>query len=122
MLGIGAMLATPDELVGPGAGLIPKGSTNMNARKAANRMSPETMFPAGQRTGSPSVPGTLHQTTATISPKGIGQNVHVRAVAGSTMNIRDIIGNTGGGNPSINVNLQDQRSSLNPHIIANKMV
>jgi hypothetical protein len=123
MLGIGAVLSTPDELVGSGSGMIPKGGINMRPGKAANRMNPEQIHAGSRPVGRPSAPDMLRQRSAMVSGKGVSRNTHVRAFAGSTMDVGGMAGEIGlaAENRSVNINIQDRRDSLNPHVIANKM-
>jgi len=123
MLGIGAILSTPDELVGPGAAHIPHGKINMNVRKAADRVDPEDLHPSVRGVGVPHAPNMLRQRTATIAPRSYSKNMYIRGTASRNNNISGMIARTGNitGNRNINVNIMDQRSSLNPHVIANKI-
>ena len=123
MLGIGAVLSTPDELVGTGVAHIPHGKMNMNARKAGSRIDPEDLHPPVRRIGIPRAPNMLRQRTAAISPRSVSKNIYIKGTARRNQNVAGVISRAGGitGNRSFNVNITDQRSSLNSHVIANKI-
>lgn len=120
MLALGAILSTPEELVGPGARLIPKAGVDMSPGKSADRMKPEDLHPTTPM-GRPTAPDMLRQRKALIAPMANSRNFTIRSRAGKDINVANVIGNVGGGSRRINVNLQDDRRTLNPHIIANKM-
>jgi hypothetical protein len=121
-LALASVMSSPKETIGPGRGLVPNAKMNMGRGKAANRMSPEAIHPGGQSVGSPTPPNMLRSGQARIATGSPGRRVQVRAQAESFTNIESIIGQTTGLGAGSNVNLIDNRSSLLPHEIANKVL
>ena len=123
-LGIGAILSTPEETIGTGTGLIPQGKITSSRQSAASTMSPEDVNPSlvGRSVGQPTAPDLLSSREALISPMSETKNIHVRAQAARIDNsalarmIRGI-----GNQKRINVNIRDERDSVNRHVMANKL-
>ena len=64
----------------------------------------------------------LRQQTAMMSPPSTSRSVTVRGSTSGDPTASLITLGRMAGNRGVNVNLQDNRSSLNPHVFANKMV
>jgi len=122
-LAIGAVLSSPAETIGPGA-QFRNIKMNMNIGKAKGRMQPEAIHPPDQPRGRPRAPDMLRSPRTIISPPTPSRQTVVRARANYMVNSPHVAGQLAGaaGGVSTNVNIRDNRSSLSPHIIANRLV
>ena len=122
-MAIGAALSSPPETIGPGSRLRSM-RMNMNVGKAKGRMGPERIHPPEQERGRPRAPDMLRSPRTMIAPPTPSRQTVVRARANYMVNSSSLAGQLAGaaGGPSTNVNIRDNRSSLNPHVIANRLV
>jgi len=116
-LAIATALSTPSETIGSGSNLHTD-QPKMNP-KGADRMSPEQVHPDSPPIGQPTVPRMLVRNSTSLGP--IGSRVRVSANARGPIDPRTLGGNMHvSGVRSINLNVHDNRSSSNPHILANR--
>jgi hypothetical protein len=122
-IALSSVLSSPRETLGPGSAMIPNAKMMMSPGKAANRMSPETVAPPQQSIGRPTPPSRLIQQQARIAPGGTpSRRINIRARAESFVNTDGIAGQVAGLGMNTSVQLKDNRSSLLPHEIANKVL
>ena len=120
-LALSAVLSNPKETIGPGAGLVPQGKVNMNSGKATTRMKPEDMQAPQQPSGQPTAPNMLAAQQARVQMNP-GRRVSVRGRVPMSVNAGIIAGQMGSLGANTSVNLRDNRTTLLPHEIANKVL
>lgn len=122
-LALGAVLSSPKDTIGPGAGTIPPGSIPRASSGGAG-LSPESVNPTpGRSVGSPSVGNFTNSNTGARISMGSERNLTVRGTIPSHYNKRNISQLTtaaSGGNSQLSVNLRDRRSRLNKYAEGNK--
>lgn len=121
-LALSAALSSPKDTIGPGARLIPNAKINMTRGKAAGRMRPETLMPGGQNLGQPTAPNLMRNQVVRIDTRSPSRQTHVRARTNYMVNTPGIAGQLAGMGSNVSVNLRDNRSTLHPHDIANRLL
>jgi hypothetical protein len=121
-LALATVLSEPPRTVGSGRAKIPDARLNMNRQKAASRMKPEQLHPAGKDVRAPTPPQIMRNQTTRISmgQSGGGARVVGRAPAGANLNM--LAGGMASSGGSTSVNLRDSRSRLHPDEIASRLL
>jgi hypothetical protein len=119
-LALATILSSPDDTIGPGSGFN-EARIDRNPGRAKDRM--ETIPPASQSLGAPTVPSMIANRSM-IAPGSDSVRMSVKARSQGRVNAGHL-GNrasmAAGRNANININVRDDSSSMNPHILANKL-
>ena len=119
-LAIATSLSSPSDTIGPGSNLKTE-PPKMNPKGGA-RMDAEPLHPNSPTLGSPSVPPMLHQNRTSLAPGGTSSRVRVSARSSERFDSRRLSsGIASSGVRSINLNIRDNRSNSNPHVMANRL-
>ncbi len=117
-IALATLLSSPKDTIGPGSQYS---DVNMNPGRSKDRMKPETMMPPEQGLGNPTVSSqiprpTIRMTSAThVDIRGSSDN------ESNNNNLAQQLGRMTGRSSSVNINIRDNRKSLNPDSVLNKV-
>ncbi len=122
-IALATLLSSPKDTIGPASGLD-EGRVDLSPGKAANRMNQEShQGGTVSSLGQPTVPSMMRNSTS-IAPGGDSVRMSVKARSRGRTN-GSYVGNrvrmASGRNANVNVNVREDASSLNPHVLANKL-
>lgn len=122
-LALGAVLSNPRDSIGPGSAGIANARVNMNPERAAERMSPESLHPQSPGVGNPSVPDMMVSPTAHLMPGGESTQAQVRAQSMNRSQTNSMVqGSRSLHSNTVTVNIRDNRRSLDPDRVINKLL
>jgi hypothetical protein len=122
-IAIASLLSSPEDTIGPGNNLNIGLRSDMSPGKGADRMTPETMMPSPPPIGQPSVPPMFVSPQARIGSDLPSPQANISVNVGSNVNpvaLSYVANNMTKGPTSVNI--RDNRESLSPHRIANKIL
>lgn len=120
-IALAASLSQPKDTIGPGIGTLPNTPISKNPGKAINRM--DNIHPDNQLVGNPSVPGMMNVPTTRILPGSTSTQTLVKARSMDKNMTNSLIFGVGRiSNGNVNVNIRDNRRSMDPNKIMNEML